>query len=196
LGHSYGEEKVKARISLLLVALLLAVTVAAVAAAPGVQENEALLDLAMVRKATVKYHDVNQAIADGYVAIPGCVEVPGVGAMGVHYLKESLLGDMTADLTMPEVLLYIPFGDGLRLVGVEYLVIAFADVGGNPIPWFDHEPPDAWYNPAPELFGHTFHGPMEGHDGGMPWHYDFHVWAWQANPAGIFADFNPMLSCG
>ena len=29
----------------------------------------------------------------------------------------------------------------------------------------------------------------------MPPHYDLHVWVWQANPAGIFAPFNPNVSC-
>ncbi len=36
---------------------------------------------------------------------------------------------------------------------------------------------------------------MEGHDPQMPRHYDLHVWLWQANPAGIFAPFNPNVRC-
>jgi hypothetical protein len=187
----------KSALSLLMVALLLATAVAAVAAAPGETDPGALRDLVAVRQATTGYHDLAQAVNDGYVPVTACVEEPGLGAMGVHYLNPALVGDQMVDLLQPEVLLYAPFGNGLRLVGVEYFVVALANSADGPVPWFDHEPPaDGWFTPAPALFGHTFHGPMEGHDAGMPWHYDFHVWAWQANPSGIFADFNPSFGCG
>jgi len=36
---------------------------------------------------------------------------------------------------------------------------------------------------------------MLGHSEGMPIHYDLHVWAWQANPAGTFAEWNPNVHC-
>jgi hypothetical protein len=185
----------KTMLSILVAALLLATAVAAVAAAPGVQDVNALQDLAAVRQATARYHDVEAALADGYVPVGSCVEAPGQGAMGVHYLNPGLAADLEVDLEQPELLLYFPSGNGLRLVGVEYFTAALAVVGGVPQPWFDHEAAEIWLNPAPELFGQTFHGPMEGHDPTMPWHYDFHVWVWQANPAGIFADYNPSLSC-
>jgi hypothetical protein len=29
----------------------------------------------------------------------------------------------------------------------------------------------------------------------MPVHYDLHVWLWQDNPAGMFALFNPTVTC-
>jgi hypothetical protein len=29
----------------------------------------------------------------------------------------------------------------------------------------------------------------------MPEHYDLHAWVWQANPAGMFAAWNPTVSC-
>jgi hypothetical protein len=73
----------------------------------------------------------------------------------------------------------------MRLVGVEYFLAIGAP--GDPIP---PDPP-----PAPELFGRTFDGPMEGHGPDQPPHYDLHVWAWQANPAGLFAPFNPNVIC-
>jgi hypothetical protein len=50
-------------------------------------------------------------------------------------------------------------------------------------------------NAAPVLFGRVFDGPMPGHAPGMPWHYDLHVWVWKHNPGGIFAQFNPTVSC-
>jgi hypothetical protein len=36
---------------------------------------------------------------------------------------------------------------------------------------------------------------MPGHNPTMPVHYDLHVWIWKANPSGLFAPFNPALSC-
>jgi hypothetical protein len=29
----------------------------------------------------------------------------------------------------------------------------------------------------------------------MPVHYDLHVWLYADNPSGLFAPFNPSLSC-
>ena len=145
-------------------------------AASGVTDSGTLHGLAQVRQATTKYHDVNQALADGYVPVTGCVQLPGVGVMGIHYLNSKLASDMTIDPLRPEQLLYVPSPDGPRLVGVEYFE---AYVG----------------QPAPSVFGQTFNGPMAGHSPGMPWHYDLHTWVWQANPAGTFAQWNPSLSC-
>lgn len=47
----------------------------------------------------------------------------------------------------------------------------------------------------PTLFGRAFDGPMLGHGPGMPVHYDQHVWLWKHNPNGMFAQWNPTLSC-
>ena len=145
-------------------------------AVPGGTDSDTLRQLAQVRQATAKYHDVGQALADGYIPVSGCEALPGVGAMGIHYLNPGLASDLTVDPLAPEVLLYAPSGDGLRLVGVEYFV---AHAG----------------QPAPRVLGQTFDGPMAGHSPGMPAHYDLHAWVWQANPAGLFAAWNPHVSC-
>ena len=68
-----------------------------------------------VRMSTIKYHDVNQALKDGYVKAS-----PYVPQMGYHYVKESLVDGLVDPLT-PEALLYIPTKTGLKLVGVEYM---------------------------------------------------------------------------
>ncbi|HUG65708.1 MAG TPA: hypothetical protein VMK83_10860 [Gaiellaceae bacterium] len=47
----------------------------------------------------------------------------------------------------------------------------------------------------PSLFGRAFDGPMPGHNPFMPVHYDLHVWVAEHNPSGVFALFNPALSC-
>ncbi len=69
---------------------------------------------------------------------------------------------------------------------------------GGVQPWFAADPwPASWQvvNQAPQVLGHTFQGPMPGHEPGMPWHYDLHVWVWSKNPSGDFAQFNSSLAC-
>ena len=152
-----------------------------------------------LHRATAAFHDVENAIAAGY-AYPdaaACVEVPGIGAMGVHSLNLALASDLEVDPLNPEVLLYLPKpGGGFRLIGVEYVVLALVLTPTGPAPWFSESlPPYPFFNPAPSVFGQVFEGPMAGHEPGQPWHYDKHVWAWEPNPSGTFAQFNPTLSC-
>lgn len=141
--------------------------------------------LAMVRGATARYHSVTTAERDGYLPITGCIS-NGAGAMGVHYANAKLMADGVLDPERPEILLYVPKGngegEGLRLVGVEY--------------WS----PDGDQNLAttedrPVLFERPFSGPMPGHIPGMAVHYDLHVWVWKANPAGLFESYNTALRC-
>ena len=36
----------------------------------------------------------------------------------------------------------------------------------------------------------------EGHEAhGFAPHYDQHVWLWRENPGGVFAQYNPMVTC-
>lgn len=171
--------------TLLAVIVLSALPLTALAAGPGVTDAQVQQDLASLRQATVRYQDVANAVADGFVPVTGCVvNGDGTAAMGLHYLNVARAMDPAINLLEPEVLLYAPTDSGLRLVGVEY----FLAVGPT-----DFIPPDV--PPAPVLFGQTFDGPMYGHEPGMPSHYDLHVWLWQANPAGTFAQFNPNVSC-
>jgi hypothetical protein len=73
--------------------------------------------LAAARAATAIYHDPNAALADGYVNLgPN----PGEGGM-YDFLNFSLI-DCTLDVMHPEALRYVPSGEGLRLVGVEYSI--------------------------------------------------------------------------
>ena len=150
--------------------------------------------LTAARAATAKYHDVNAALADGFFSTFECVSVPGLGAMGVHYVNPARMMDTSVDAASPEVLLYVRQDDGsMRLVGLEY----YAPALSNGQPWFggENSPPPTVDNPAPTLFGRSFDGPMAGHGPGQPWHYDLHVWAWRNNPSGLFFPFNPKLRC-
>ena len=107
-------------VSLLVAVLALTTLTALVLAAPGgVTDPDTLQALAAARAATGKYHDVSIAGADGYAPATECIELPGLGAMGIHYINFGLL-DGSFNSTTPEILLYVPAGNGLRLVAVEY----------------------------------------------------------------------------
>jgi hypothetical protein len=156
--------------------------------------------LAAVRAATAAFHNVETAMAAGYLFGEPCVQRP-LGAMGIHAVNPPLIQAPGVDAERPEVLLYFPEADGrLKLIGVEYLqfvLLRYPD--GIVRPWV--HPTDIWpsthqvVTPTPELFGRTFDGPMPGHNATMPWHWDLHVWTWMHNPAGMFAEGNPTLAC-
>jgi hypothetical protein len=166
-------------------------------------------DLAAVRRATARFHEVSQAFAAGYT-IPEnepCVAVPGLGAMGTHAPHPGLIADQALDPARPELLLYLRKPDGgMRLIAVEYL--QFVLVSPTPgattgEPWVspDFNNPTAWpanyhvVSPVPELFGESFGDYHAGHTPTMPWHWDLHAWIWAHNPAGMFAPFNPSIAC-
>jgi hypothetical protein len=176
----------KKTLIVIALALLLLATLAGVAyAAIGTTDPQVLLDLAKVRQATVKYHDENVALSDGFIRTPACVEELGLGGMGIHFIHPARLMDPAINLLEPEILLYLETEEGMKLLGVEY----WFSIGAPDTPVPDPAPP------SPILFGRPFDGPMEGHEPGQPPHYDLHAWIWQANPSGIFAPFNPNVSC-
>jgi hypothetical protein len=192
-------------------ALLAGVLSAAVVTAAGdpgpANQSEPTLD--QVRAAVLKYKDVKAALADGYIADPsGMCETAAMmgkpaklGAMGVHYFRPDLLG-ITAppspkvdgngtytDFHKPAVLLYEPEADGsMQLIGVENLVFekAWKAAGHAQPPSFHSVPFDHMVdNPATKI--------DEAH-GFMP-HFDRHVWVIRDNPNGVFAQYNPNVTC-
>ena len=138
--------------------------------------------LAKVRQATEPFRDVRDVPA-GYGAILGCVSGPEVGAMGVHFVNPSLLGDAVVEAERPEALIYEFKGGGARLVGVEYIVIA--DL------WHDTHP----LNEPPVLEGQLLHFNDTPNRFGLPAFYELHAWAWRENPNGAFVDWNTKVSC-
>ncbi len=136
----------------------------------------------LVRDATRAYRDVALAEAAGYGAFLGCVSGSQGGAMGVHYANGTLVGDDAVDASQPEILVYEPMRNGhMRLVAVEYIVFA-----------------DAWHavNEAPPVLeGQVFHYTGSPNRYGLPPFYALHVWAWKHNANGVFADWNPAVSC-
>lgn len=139
--------------------------------------------LQTAKAASARFHSPTQAARAGYSGEnEPCVQSPG-GGMGIHYVNRALVGDPSLDPERPEMLLYQPDEGGkLRLVGIEFMV-------------FDADQDLSTDADRPSLFGRSFDGPMPGHAPGMPIHYDLHVWLWQDNPHGLFAPFNPTLSC-
>ncbi|HUF97772.1 MAG TPA: hypothetical protein VMM60_06545 [Ilumatobacter sp.] len=137
----------------------------------------------VIRDATKRFRDVDTAIAAGYIPTDTCAELPGVGGMGFHFVNPALAGDAKVDPTMPEVLVYNMTDDGrFRLDAIEYFVA-------------DADQDLATDTDRPTLMGHPFDGPMEGHEPGMPIHYDLHAWVYQTNPAGELSAWNPDVSC-
>jgi hypothetical protein len=164
--------------------------------------------LAEVRKATERFTDVNIALAEGYVRDPGdlcdTAEMMGkpavLGAMGIHFFRPDLLGitappnprvDGTGthtDFLNPAILIYEPQADGsLELVAVENLVFRRAwHAGNSELPMFQGVAYDTMAdNPDTAVDeAHMFEP-----------HYDRHVWIYRANPNGVFAPFNPNVTC-
>lgn len=145
-------------------------------------------DLAEVRRATAQFHRVDAAIDAGYELgyvngagnriITGCVAHPTAGAMGYHYFNKELVDDLTIDLLKPEALVYAPGADGgLKLVAVEYVVPGPASNPAGPAV-------------APTPFGMDMHilVPQVGF-------HTLHAWIWSHNPAGMFAHWNPEVTC-
>lgn len=134
-----------------------------------------------VREATRQFQDPGAAIAAGYESTQNCVSGPNGGAMGVHYVNETLIADPTLDVRQPEVLVYEPVNGRLRLVAAEYFVPA--------------EPWNAANAGPPVLGGQLFNYVGAPNRLRSPAYYELHVWAWKRNPNGIFSDWNPWVSC-
>jgi hypothetical protein len=136
----------------------------------------------IVRESTERFKDVAVAEAEGYALQFGCVTGPDAGAMGLHYVKGSLVGDGVLDPTQPEIVIYEPLPNGrLRLIGADFLVLA-----------------DTWnktHSGAPELMGQLFHLFESPNRFGLPAFYTLHVWAWKDNPNGAFVNWHPAVSC-
>jgi hypothetical protein len=130
--------------------------------------------VAAVRRVTARFHDIEVAKASGYTEQypEGCAESPE-GAQAFHWLNPSLV-DGEVDLLTPELLMYEPQADGsMQLIGVDYVI-----------------PFDQWAGEAPP----TILGmPMSRNEPLGVW--AIHIWSWRPNPSGMFAPWNPEVSC-
>ncbi len=131
--------------------------------------------IAEVRSATAPYRVLDSAVAAGYARnVTECVEQQPEGAMGYHHVNRTLLDDYL-QLARPEMLVYGRDANGAyKLNGVEYIVP------------YTVRPPDA---EPPILMGQR----LKRADGLRLWY--LHVWVWEPNPKGVFADWNPSVRC-
>jgi hypothetical protein len=137
-----------------------------------------------VRQATGRFRDINVAIAEGWVPATPCVSGPNSGAMGVHFLLPQRLHDGMLKADEPEALIYEPLSNGaMRLVGVEFIVIASE--------WKKHNPKAG----PPAVEGVLTNLVTDPNRYGLPAFYELHVWAWEKNPDGNYADWNTLVSC-
>ena len=168
--------------------------------APAPPDGEPTLD--DVRAATERYADVEVALAAGYVRdwLDSC-ETPyhmgltdETGAMGIHFVRPDLLeigpdgtrldvASTHTDFLEPAVLIYEPQADGsLELVALENLVSAEAwEAAGHLEPPSFHGVPFDYRPDDPSMMTRA--------------QYDRHVWLYRDNPNGIFAQYNPAVSC-
>ena len=137
----------------------------------------------IVREATERFKD--PAVADGedYKLAFGCVSGPDYGAMGLHFVNMSLVGDPELDPRRPEIVIYEPLPNGrLRLIGADFLVLASA--------WDALHPGE-----PPQIMGQLLHLFEAPNRFGLPPFYTLHVWAWKENPTGTFVNWHANVSC-
>ncbi|HEX6376458.1 MAG TPA: hypothetical protein VFZ91_12155 [Allosphingosinicella sp.] len=182
---------------------IIAAALAASAPAPGEPT------LAEVRSLTARFRNVEVALAEGYVRDPTdmCDVAPmmgrpaALGGMGIHFFRPDLLG-ITAppsprvdgngthtDFRKPSILIYEPRADGsLELVAVENLVFkkAWHEAGNTGLPNFHGVEYDYMFDDpkTPIDEAHNFEP-----------HYDRHIWLYRPNANGMFAQFNPTVTC-
>ena len=166
-----------------LVMALLSAGQASHAAQTPQSKSDASTLMEKVRAATWRFKDINAAMAAGFVQGTPCVSGPDAGAMGVHFAQPARKADGTVPPDQPQFLIYEPMVDGsMRLVGVEFFVLV-----------------SDWENkngagPA-VLDGNLMNLIPTPNRYGLPAFYEMHVWAWEDNPKGTFADWNTRVNC-
>lgn len=142
---------------------------------------------AQIRAATAQYHSLDAAKAAGwsnlFADVNGltCIvdtDTPSMGGMGYHWVNPANIG--STDPTKPAALIYQSSPSGkAKFVGMEYLVpdptgtVAQPFLGDQP---FMYTPPN-----------NRFLGPTA--------FWSLHVWVWDHNPSGLYAMWNPRITC-
>ncbi|MFB6151568.1 MAG: twin-arginine translocation signal domain-containing protein [Haloarculaceae archaeon] len=146
---------------------------------PAVEPPSFVDDVERARDAIGKYQTGAKAQEAGYANTEKCAPGDG-GAYGVPFVREGAVDSGGTDLGNPPVLLYrVTENWSYVLLGAE------------------------WYVPAeeadepPTMFGQRFHDPAPAHSAKVdqPKHYGLHAWLFRANPAGMFAPYNPAFTC-
>jgi hypothetical protein len=167
--------------------VLVGIGCALVAGTPAAGASSQHSPMNSLRHATARFHNIATAEQHKFELLTdaqgiACIDMPGMGGMGVHYVKMSRVGKPAEHLTKPEALVYAPQQDGtLKLAAVEYVVLKSA--------W------RANHTGRPSKFGHRFNFTPAGNRFGLPDYYSLHVWVWKHNPAGRFQMWNPSVHC-
>ena len=201
--------RAKALVSLAITGSLVITWVAHVVPRTRLEPADGEPTLAEVRTATERFRDVKVALAEGYIRDPFDLcetatmmgQPEALGAMGVHYFHPDLLGitgppsprvdgvGTHTDFRRPSILIYEPQDDGsLELVAVENLVFSksWRASGQSVPPTFHGVPYDTMTDdPTTEADEAHMFAP----------HFDRHVWIYRDNPNGVFAPFNPAVTC-
>jgi PAS domain-containing protein len=135
-------------------------------------------ELAQARRATARYHNIANALNDGYSEVEPPFVLPGVGC---HLWNLDLLfgdnGDI--DLEHPELLIYSDcsgdLGGGSELRAIEYARPCDGLCDDDNLPEGFSGDNDVW-----EVFGDN-----------ILW--TLHAWVWRHNPDGIFVKINPRI---
>ena len=193
--------------ALSLSAALVAGVAATSNAQPAAKANEPTL--AEVRQASERFRDIKVAVAEGYIRDPMNLcetaalmgRPAALGAMGVHYFRPDLLGitappspringnGIHTDFLKPSILIYEPQADGsMQLVAVENLVFAAAWRAAG------HKEPPTFHGVKWDLMVDDPKTKVDEAHMFEP-HFDRHVWIYRDNPNGMFAQFNPAVSC-
>ena len=143
--------------------------------------------MAVVRASTAAYHNVGIAQARGYSILADtagktCIDQPGVGGMGVHYVNGDLVGDPAINAM------------ATRSGGLRARTATASCTGGGRVRRHQgrlgREPQRAARPVRARVHGHR-----RPNRYGLPAFYSLHVWAWDHNPTGTFEMWNPEVVC-
>ena len=166
-----------------------------------VEQSASAQTLDDLRRLTASLHDLDAATGAGYglfnkpplTAPDGCISDMNLGGMGYHYTRGNNLMDDKIELLDPEFLVYAPkIGASpndvsrTRLAGFDYFLLYSAKWPAPGTPGFTkapsfHDFPSTSGLPDVEFSPSRFGGWM------------IHIWLWEHNPDGMFANFNPSV---
>jgi hypothetical protein len=144
------------------------------AAAPAAPARPEEAELNALREKFSPLQDFARAAEAGYSeAITSCWYHRVEGGQGVHYARTELI-DGVITVMDPEIVMYEPQqGGGMQLLAIEYIV-----------------PFEQWTSQSPPM---VLGQQMHRNEPLSLWVH--HVWLFRDNPSGLYADWNPTVSC-
>lgn len=153
--------------------------------------------LAALRQLTVKFHDLDVATDAQYALFSnertspdGCISDLKEGGMGYHYGRLNNLGDDAVELLDPEFLVYAPTdappvnGTARRRLAAFDYFIPYSPTWPGPDDQTFKRPPSFADFLSTRGLGDVAFAPSRF--GG----WMIHIWLWENNPDGLFANFN------